>query len=886
MGGWGMALRIAWRDAVRHKVRSTLVLALVALPVLAVSTGAIIGFTADVRGAEALDRRLAGAQASLVAPDGAQPVEQLPDPEDGYGSPSGWDEALAAQTPGAAEITQVLGEDAEPVSVTTGWGDLRKANGDRVSLGLREGDFADPLLAGFVELVDGRLPTRRDEVVVTEALRSLGYGIGEVLELEDKTSRAPADAVSPTVVGVVEDASELGTEIAYGHPGSLSLTPSPHLVEWFVGGDPVDWDDVLALNERGFTVASRAVLTDPPSDDLVVYESYESSLEEQAEYVAVVVMIVAMVLIEVVLLAGPAFAVTARNHTRTLALVAASGGTPRQARRVILAGALVLGLTATVGATLLSLPLAAALLPLAQRFSTSRFGPFDVPWPWLALVAGFGLASAFLAAVVPAWLTSRQDVVAALAGRRSDGAPRLRTPLAGAAVLGVGVAMTTYGALRYSGLGPLLMSGGAVVSMLGMVLVVPALVALVARSAGRLPLPLRYATRDAARHRTRTVPAVAAVAATVAGVVALGIANASDEKERRETHTYMAAVGTGLVTLGYDDWADERPDWSEVEAAARRAAPDAELVQVRGLVSGMDGSVETSWDTSLPADDDGEEVWLLSEWGSYYPTSVLVGDEPVLNLTDPERIAMEEVLAEGKVALFTDQGVQTDSVELVKSSYDVESSGEGETSTPITLPAATVPIISQAQVGAVVPTALAAELGDAVETLGVAVASPVDRETEKAIERAVRGVDPDLVVDVERGYQRDAYAVVVLWVLGGVGGLLMLAGTLTATFLSLADARPDLATVSAIGGAPRTRRAVAASYALVIGLSGAVLGAAVGFVPGIAVSRPLTSGYGQGPFLEVPWLLVGAVVVLLPLLSAAVVWLTSRSRLPLVARID
>ena len=39
-------------------------------------------------------------------------------------------------------------------------------------------------------------------------------------------------------------------------------------------------------------------------------------------------------------------------------------------------------------------------------------------------------------------------------------------------------------------------------------------------------------------------------------------------------------------------------------------------------------------------------------------------------------------------------------------------------------------------------------------------------------------------------------------------------------------------------------------------------------------------------YLDVPWLLVGSLVVVLPLLTAAVVGACTRSRLPLVARID
>jgi putative ABC transport system permease protein len=120
----------------------------------------------------------------------------------------------------------------------------------------------------------------------------------------------------------------------------------------------------------------------------------------------------------------------------------------------------------------------------------------------------------------------------------------------------------------------------------------------------------------------------------------------------------------------------------------------------------------------------------------------------------------------------------------------------------------------------------------------------------------------------------------------------MLGGTLTATFLALSDARPDLATLSAVGASPRTRRGVAAAYAAFVGVVGAMLGSAVGLIPGIAVTWPLTSAQGfdggppTGPFLDIPWPLVVALVLVLPALTALVVGLFARSRLPMVARLD
>jgi putative ABC transport system permease protein len=173
----------------------------------------------------------------------------------------------------------------------------------------------------------------------------------------------------------------------------------------------------------------------------------------------------------------------------------------------------------------------------------------------------------------------------------------------------------------------------------------------------------------------------------------------------------------------------------------------------------------------------------------------------------------------------------------------------------------------------------------------------IDQAAEDALRESVQGVDADASLYVERGFH-DSSTSVALLVLGVLGAVLVLGGTLTATFLALSDARPDFATMGAVGAGPRTRRLVAASYALAIGVVGALLGAVVGAVPGIAVSYPLTStswlagttdasGHAiPDHFLAVPWVLLVAVVVGLPLLSAGIVALATRSRLPMVSRLS
>jgi ABC-type phosphate/phosphonate transport system ATPase subunit len=67
-------------------------------------------------------------------------------------------------------------------------------------------------------------------------------------------------------------------------------------------------------------------------------------------------------------------------------------------------------------------------------------------------------------------------------------------------------------------------------------------------------------------------------------------------------------------------------------------------------------------------------------------------------------------------------------------------------------------------------------------------------------------------------------------------------------------------------------------------------GLLVGLAPGIAVSWPLTTGsYANGVaehVLDVPWTLLGAVVLAVPLLAVAVTGLAVRSRLPMERRLS
>jgi putative ABC transport system permease protein len=861
VAGWRLALRLAWREVRRSRARSALVLVMVTFPVIAVAAADVAQATASVSSVESLDRRLGQAEARIQLLPGTTSVDQTADPDSG----------------GVASRRQKQGRTATLSTVRAALGGARPVTelrtrqvGVRTDVGVLRADATgldqgNPLTHGLFRLTSGRLPATADEVDVNHALADHGFSVGDRITL--------TGGASLTVVGTAESTGQRTTPVAVGTLDSALVQAGGRgagVRTWLVGGAPVTWDRVRAVNAVGGVVLSRQVVEHPPATSQLPQE-FRGYGSTGSQIYAVLALIGVMALLEVVLLAGPAFAVGARRQSRSLALIAANGGNPAQARRVVLGSAVVLGTIGALVGTALGIGLARLLLPVLQGLQDTYFGPFQLRWTHLVGIASFGFLSAFLAAVVPAWIASRQDVVAVLAGRRGDRAAGRRSPLVGVVLLALGVLGAVLGARR--GSGEFLIAGAAVVSVFGMIFLVPVVVVAVARLGRRLPLPLRYAVRDAARHRTRTVPAVAAVAATVAGVVALSIASSSDQAQAKAQYQPLMPIGQSALYVN-----QPAPDWPALRDAVRRFAPAARIETVTGTDHVSSTSVE------IP--DHGA---VSASWQTMFPAPVLVGDSadgavgsvlgPVLGQAALARV--DHALRAGRAVVFVQDAEPLHTVRIRVARGQV-------TPVPATYLAvgvATVPT------QAVLPASVARRAGLTPQPAGLLLAgTELSGAEEGTLREALTGLDPSSYLYVERGYQVAGSEKVVLWILFGLGGVLMLGGTLTATFLALSDARPDLATLSAVGASPRTRRGVAAAYAVAVGLVGAVLGAAVGFIPGIAITYPLTRNFtgepGPSHYLDVPWLLIGGLVLALPVLTAGVVGLVARSRLPVVARLD
>ncbi|MGL5857047.1 MAG: FtsX-like permease family protein [Angustibacter sp.] len=915
---WRLAFRLARRDLRHSRGRNALVLAMVGLPVLLVTVLATLSDTLDVTPREGLTQAL-GQTEALVAPQGRDPIDQDPTGTVSLpsGDPSAWAEEGRPWT--AAEIARVVG--GRVIDVMTSESSARTDRG-RIAFHVVGVDAADPLLAGFVEVREGRVPRADDEVVVSGWLADRGYGIGRSLDL---------DGGSVRVVGIGW-APSLGIERqVLARPGSRAVTastPDPEQAQHsylVTGTGPITWPRVRELNEQGLFVKSRAVIENPPVDwraslDNPSLASWEESSQTE---LAVVLVVVFAVVLEVMLLAGAAFAVGVKRQQRALALLAATGGKPRDVRRVVLAQGLVSGAVAAVAGAVIGVPVALVVARGSTAIwpEAALWGPFDVHWTAVAVAAAVGAVAAMGAAFFPARSVARNDVAAVLAGRRGQLRSRTGLPVLGAVGLAAGAGLALVMGRRANG--EVWIGIAMIVLVLSAVVALPAVVGSVGRLGRLLPLPLRLALRDSSRQRSRTAPAVAAVMAAVFGATVLAIGSASDDALSRKKYQPQLPMGVTSIEAFGEGAAWWKVTTSQVRRiVGRDVLLTGELGRSEPEVSGsptdaVDGSLMfTTYVATGSCPSDPRRLLALdvkaeTQCRFWAQTGIdqRLGAQDTLVATTETLQVMGFQLDKRQLAVLRDGGVLVPNRRLVGKGRAVQISTFREDDETITdvrtvrLPAAVLPTSATGPqgdftaIGAVVtPQTADRKLGGWRPAKGLIAAgdAPVSSAQREELEEVLSGSASGMgmvIVDVERGYESPLS--LILLVLAVIAGLVVLVATLTATGLALVDSRADAATLAAVGARPRTRRVMAAAQAVVIGLLGTLAGIAVGFVPGVALTWPLTAvrrvvngtEVWTSPTVEIPWLALAVLAVGVPVLAAAIAGLFVRTRLQLTRRL-
>ncbi|MET9655924.1 ABC transporter permease [Streptomyces sp. NPDC006510] len=941
--GWRAALRIARRDAMRSKGRSALVVAMIAVPVLGVTALDVTYRSVTPTTAEKLTVDMGSADA-LFSDQRIGPIEQMPEaesydqvdenaPVDDTGPPID----ISTTFPKGSRAISIQ---SVPASITTGYG---IANTD-----IYEFRTSDKLARGKIDLVRGEFPHGMNEVAATEPfLKSTGLHVGSVTTVRNSGKKY-------TITGVVEQPDTLSAEALYADPGAVIapwqarsdqdktvLPPNARDKDWLVKGPEgvgITWPHVMAANKSGILVKSRQVVLDPPPDSEVplTRKNRDHYAESPEELSAPLITVVAMAVLEIVLLAGPAFAVGARRSRRQLGLLGTCGGDRRHVRAVVLGGGLVLGGIGAVTGVVVGLGATALFRPMIEEWAGHRFGSLALNPTELLIIAAIGLVTGLLAAFAPAIVASRQSVLESLTGRRGVRRSSRVLPVLGTCVLAIGCGVAIYGGTAGDSS---LVAGGSVAAELGLLACIPVIVGFLGRLGRRLPLSPRLALRDAARNRGRTAPAVAAVMAAVAGSVAIATYMASSTAEYE--FDYIPSLNEGTVVLSSADTeaaarlpqaraavernmavtgghADFRRVWAgsncDLYSGEENSCGSLELVRPTGKahVCPLTGKGAKELAARLSADEHKKLMrspacltdLMSSGLFNTGASSIVVADEAMLStyvkLDDP---AAAEALAAGTPVLLNEVYAKNGEVTLkAVHRYSKEDKqnwrqhpGKPRTTTE-TLKAYVAPEKYAATPGInmILPQRTAERLGLHTEVGGSVYAvahSPTEAEmqrTDGAIEQAGGG----LWVQSESGPGGDDDSMLLILTL--FAGMVTLGAAAITTGLAKADAEADLNTLSAVGAPPGVRRKLSGFQCVVVALTGVVLGTLAGLVPAVALRlvdlrqalhtmrlEPTESAYTP---IVLPWPTLGLLVVGVPLLAGLLATALTRSRLALARR--
>ncbi|MHA7291954.1 ABC transporter permease family protein [Arthrobacter sp. MDT3-24] len=782
------------------------------------------------------------------------------------------------------------------------------------------------LLERFGLELGEELATSAGTFVAVGTLRDAGYSDSNSI-VYLKPGQGSVGAPAPASAGPVPAASAIKSTMYY-----------------LVGSEPVTWSQVLAANAVGVTVLSRSVVLNPPSQERGPEGAgTSSSASLPLTTYAAGALLGALALLEVGLLAGAAFAVGAKGQVRELALLAATGAEIPTIRSVVMAAGLWLGGLGVAAGAAVGLAAAAGVVMVARLNGSVRFPGFHPDALLTVLVMVMGYVACLLAALAPARQVARQAVLGALKSGRAPAPAGKKSAVVGAVLLGVAAASLAAGTwLAVSSEDPDVFSsrtpvivwfllGGAVLGVTSLVLLTGKMVALLAKRAGGLPLAARMAARDSSRNRSRTVPAVAAVLAAATLASAGMVLAASQQANEQQNHNWSALQNQAVLPLSV---------WQPLLADG--TMPDPLRIDPAAVVSALDGAVDTvEWTGVLrtaairncemqpdlvdasPAQTPtssclqyslatpegnacpvtaGGRVLDPEDWRCQGPMrpyesqgradSIVVGtadDIERLFGTAPTGEA-RDVLAAGGMVVTNPVFVRDGQASLV--ARDVRKparadpatgafQGYEETARTDVAAAVLEPAVNVPYYGVVSPEAAAAA-GMRVDDSALLVqfsAYPDAAQADK-ISEALASIYKDRYGTpyVERGPAQDDS--LILWSIVGLGALITLSAAGITTGLSMADSRKDHVTLAGVGAAPRLRKALAGSQALMTAGLGTVLGSVAGIVPAVL----LVTATGMARTAVVPWLQLVALLIAVPLTGAALAWLFTRARLPVSRR--
>jgi putative ABC transport system permease protein len=344
------------------------------------------------------------------------------------------------------------------------------------------GPFGQPMLS----LSSGHYPATAGQVALTSGLASAFHlGVGGSWHVDGTARR---------ITGIVANPQNLLDEFALVLPGQVTAPTQ-----------------VIALfDSRGHLPSSISRNVSTPS-------SVNATNPINPETVSLAATTLGMLLIALVGIGG--FTVLAQRRLRSIGMLGAQGATDRHIRLVVRANGVVTGVTGAVAGFVLGLLGWLAYRPQVESGSHHEIGVFALPWPVVILSMVLAVVATYFAAARPAATIARVPIVAALAGRPA--APKkVRRWAVPAGVAFLVLAFILLGMVGAQAGVPQASGGGGDMNQLvlglvavavAVVLLSPALLAVLARAGRWTPIAVRLGLRDLARYRSRSGSALGAI---------------------------------------------------------------------------------------------------------------------------------------------------------------------------------------------------------------------------------------------------------------------------------------------------------------------------------------------------------------------------------------
>ena len=699
------------------------------------------------------------------------------------------------------------------------------------------GAFGKPMLS----LLSGHFPSAPDEVAVTSGVASdFHLKIGNSWQQGGVTRR---------VVGIVENPQNLLDEFALVQPGQVRAPTQVTVLFNAPGVNPA------TIGPNVLTPASVA---------------QASALNP--ETISLAVLTIAMLLIALVAVGG--FTVLAQRRRRSLGMLESIGATDTHVALVVRANGLVTGIVGALLGTAIGLILWFAYRPQLEQSAHHVIGVLALPWVVVAAAVVLALVATYAAASLPARALRKVSIVAALSGRPATPRQVHRSALPGVGLFVIAFALLAYAGSTGHGTG----NAGTPELVLGLVLLIPAVVlfapsclSLIGRVGGRAPVAIRLALRDLARYRARSGSVLAAISLGVMIAVVITVTAAA---RYGDVFDYAAPnLASNQLIVG-------RTPNAPLLSATRTTEAIGKALDARQIV-GLERSTAYLVHPSPPFEAFGGNALsvatpqLLRAFG-INPSEVNPNADILTSRPGFSGISGMD--------LTWCKSVQPPQHRSLRAGVPINPlcANPGVLKNPLVEEVGALPS------GTSAPNIVLTEhaihvlgIENTVQTGGwlIETAHPVTAAQIQGAETTAAAAG----MTIESKNDQPSSTEVIDWATV-VGIALALCILAMSVGLIRSETASDLRTLAASGAGSRTRRTITAATAGALGLTGAFLGTASGYVGVIGWMLDRTSDNRLAPLGNIPVANLLVILIGIPLVAVAAGWLVAGREPPVIAR--